>query len=214
MTRSGFMRFFSNLVYYTLCVPLGKSVNHLGFRIRIRGKGNLASLKGQGFISVSNHTLYSDPMLISDACFPRRVLFTMYEAHLQIPLIGRFIKLMGGFPLPVKLTARNHPLIENMLQEALHDARIIHFFPEGHLLHCNQTLQKFHPGAFYYAVRYGVSVVPITTVVFPWRWRGKINHWLPPRVELVIGEPILKETWEALPTVHEQVEFLSNVCFE
>lgn len=202
-------RFLSNCIY-ALCTPLGKCINHFIFRLQILGKNNLMPLKGQGFISVSNHVLYNDPLIVSDALFPRRALFTMHLAHLKIPLVGRFLRLMGAFPLPPKAVKK----IDKSIQAALLDGWIVHFFPEGRLMHCNQTVQRFRDGAFFYAVQNQVPVLVITTKLQLRNFRGKPCHWLPPKVQMIISEPIFPPAWRDLPAESAQIKFLTKYCYE
>jgi 1,2-diacylglycerol 3-alpha-glucosyltransferase len=158
--------------------------DRLVFSMRISGRRNLRIRKA---ILVSNHTLYLDPGILSHAMAPRRAYYSAMEETFHIRGLAMFIRLLGAFPLTDK-----DPLLHIMkqLKRAIDERGFIHVFAEHDLAHFNQNVNEFKDGAFFLAFMLDVPVIPMTIVVKRRKWRGKPLLWLPPRVAVVIGEPL------------------------
>ncbi|HTO24174.1 MAG TPA: lysophospholipid acyltransferase family protein [Spirochaetia bacterium] len=186
-------RFIPALAMFHFALSAVRVCDWVIYRARVLGREHLRGLPAA--VVVSNHTLLFDPGIVAHAIRPRRTYFTMLEETALIPYLGTFVRLLGAVPIP------EGPGSLRILDEAAGSAfstfGLIHFFPEGELSLLNQQLQAFHPGAFLLACRRGVPVVPVTTVLHQRLWRGR--SWvqvagrrvrLPPRLTIVIGEPI------------------------
>lgn len=114
-------------------------------------------------ILVSNHCMPLDPLFHGLAIFPRRTYFTLLEETCEAPVLGAFVRLLGGIPLPRDRARLND--IEQAVAHALRTRGLIHFYPEGECFLGNQNLFPFKGGAFYFAIKFGVPVVPIVTVL-------------------------------------------------
>ena len=126
-----------------------------------------------------------DPGLLAHALRPRRVYFTMLEETAMIPLLGTFVRLLGGVPLVRSSGSRR----ERAIDDALRQLGLVHFFPEGECFLRNQEIQPFRRGAFHAALRRGLPVIPVTTVLRARAWPLWRRLGLPPRVLVVIGVP-------------------------
>jgi 1-acyl-sn-glycerol-3-phosphate acyltransferase len=179
-------RFVPFLVIGHGVLAIMRFVNWSIFGFEVRGRKNL---QGVGpAILVSNHSLALDPPLIAHAIRPRRTYFTMLEETALVPLLGTFVRLLGGIPLPHGSGAGRRQ--ERGIDEALHRLGLVHFFPEGECYLRNQQVMPFQRGAFHAACRRGLPVIPITTVLRTRAWRVWHRLGLPPRTLLVIGEPL------------------------
>ncbi len=195
----GFTPSFPPFVYlYHFLLLMVRLLDWLVFRLKIKGRDNMRRVERA--LLVSNHTLLMDPGIIAHAIRPRRTYFTMLEETALIPYLGTFVRLLGGVPIPGN-NASVHTL-ETAAQQALLELGFIHFFPEGECYRRNQEIRPFHPGAFFLACRLRLPVVPITTVLYESKWFGKSSFsllgrtlCLPPRVTIVIGEPLYPENF-------------------
>jgi 1-acyl-sn-glycerol-3-phosphate acyltransferase len=173
------------LVYHLVMLAV-RIVTWSLFRIEIRGRENLRGVDRA--ILVSNHSLVFDPALIAHAIRPRRTYFTMLEETALIPLLGTFVRLLGGIPLVTGTGAGSRR--EHGIDDALRHLGLVHYFPEGECYLRNQQIMPFRRGAFQAACWRGLPVVPVTTVLKERAW----NLWrlldLPPHVLVVIGEPL------------------------
>jgi 1-acyl-sn-glycerol-3-phosphate acyltransferase len=184
------------LVYWMI-MALVAVVCRLGFGLRVKGRENLRGVHQA--IVVSNHTLVLDPGVIACALWPRRAYFTMLEETAGFPVLGTFVRLLGGVPIPGSLRA-----LERAVAQGVRELRFVHFFPEGECFLWNQRLRPFHPGAFFIASRLGLPVVPVTVVLHERSRRARslvrmlgARLRLPPRVTIVIGKPIAARTGAA-----------------
>jgi len=164
--------------FFLLAVRL---IDAVLFGLRVRGRQNLRGIDRA--ILVSNHTLVLDPGLLAHALRPRRVFFTMLEETALIPLLGTFVRLLGGIPLVRGSGAKR----ERAIDDALRHSGLVHFFPEGECFLRNQEIQPFQRGAFHAALQRGLPVIPVTTVLRQRAWQLWRRLGLPPRVLIVIG---------------------------
>lgn len=114
-------------------------------------------------IFVSNHCLPLDPLLHALSIFPCRTHFTLLEETCAAPALGRLVRLLGGIPLPND--SRRLKDIEKAVGTALERRGMIHFYPEGECFLRGQEIRRFKAGAFYFAIRFGVPVVPLVTIL-------------------------------------------------
>jgi len=174
------------VVYYGIAAPILFIVTRvfLGVRTvgRIEGKRNL-----KGAVIVCNHVHKLDCALVALALFPRRPIFPTLPKTIDTPVLGFFVRLLGGVPTPRNLSEMK-PFFDKMAQSVT-KGRIVHFFPEGDLVSYDTTIRKFHKGAFLLAARTQVPIIPIAIEFRPPKGIYKIFRSKP--VMLVkIGEPI------------------------
>jgi 1-acyl-sn-glycerol-3-phosphate acyltransferase len=175
--------FIPFVALFQIVLALVRLIDWLVYGMRVKGRENLSRLRSA--VLVSNHTMLLDPGIIAHALSPRRTYFTMLEDTALIPFLGTFVRLLGGVPIPERPGALL--TLDAAAREAVRHLGFIHFFPEGECYRGNQDIQPFHPGAFLLASRLAAPIVPLTTVLHE-RRLGGIR--LPPRITIVIGEPI------------------------
>ena len=178
------------VLVFQLCLFLVRLISWSLLRLRIHGRENIR--KVDAAILVSNHTLVLDPGILAYVIRPRRTYFSMLEETALIPYLGTFVRLLGAIPIPPTSMAK----LERAVVQGLAAMRFVHFFPEGECYLRNQQIRPFFPGAFFLACRLKIPVIPITTVLYERRLRGKTIHTLfggklrlPPRVSVVVGNP-------------------------
>lgn len=145
---------------------------------RIHNRHNLSKVKKA--ITVSNHTMFLDPVLISSAVFPYRTYQTLLEESVKAPFIGTLTRLLGGIPIPVNDQNLN-ALYEGSMK-ALKKGKYLHFYPEGECYIYNDNPKRFHAGAFVIAALLDIPVIPMATL---FKKAGKR-----PYVHLYILEPM------------------------
>lgn len=122
-------------------------------------------------ILVSNHCMPLDPLFHGIAVFPQRNYFTLLEETVESPVLGTLVRLLGGIPLP--RDSRRLAEIEAAVVHALKTRGFIHFYPEGECFLGNQNIFPFKAGAFYFAIRLQVPVVPLVTILKRVQKRGR-----------------------------------------
>ena len=200
------------MFHFTLLAVL--LVNRLIFRLRIEERERLQRVTSG--LLVSNHTLVLDPGIIAHVLQPRRTYFTMLEETACIPLLGTFVRLLGAIPIPASSGAVR--ILETALRTDLQDLPFVHVFPEGECYLWNQEIEEFRLGAFYLACRLRLPVVPITTVLNRRRWLGRESfHFagrtlrIPPRVTVVVGEPVYPDGTEDRSPKREAMEMSRKI---
>ena len=123
------------------------------------GRKNLRALRGQGAISVCNHAHTLDTLLVKNALGPFRVYHTGSYYLLKRGELGRIFK-SGGF-LPVGTTVSDIKNLQLAVGVLMEKHKIVNFYPEHALWPRYEKLRPFKPGAFRYAVKFGVPVLPL-----------------------------------------------------
>ena len=186
--RSRFFRFFSWLFYYLVAIPLLYIYVKIGFGLRIRGRKNLRKIKKTGAVSVSNHVHLLDCAMNALAMWPKKVIFTALKSNFKIPVAGRILRFVGAMPV-----ADNYAemiVFKDELNRLLKQKRVVHVYPEGHLMNYYAGFRDFNRGAFSFACEAQVPVLPI---VISWRRRrGFFKLFIPskPCATITIGEPV------------------------
>ena len=119
--------------------------------------------------------------------FPNKTFYTSLETNFKIPVVRRIIKLLNAIPIPrdIKYTKKFMESIDTLLQ----NKKTIHFYPEGSLWPYYNNIRHFKNGAFDFAVRNNVPVVPM---VIRFHKPKKISNLIKTRttITLVIQKPI------------------------
>ena len=139
---------------------------HIDGRENLKAAGITARRKRRKpHIIVSNHALPLDPLLHALSLLPRFTYFTLLEETVLTPVLGTLVRLLGGIPVP-RDPARLVD-IEAAVDKGLKGRGLVHFYPEGECFLLSQDIGSFKAGAFYYAIKFGVPVLPIVTVIRP-----------------------------------------------
>ncbi|MDR2797147.1 MAG: 1-acyl-sn-glycerol-3-phosphate acyltransferase, partial [Treponema sp.] len=147
------------MTFYTLW-PLAYLINRMIYGIRYEDRKKLTGFSRA--ILVSNHTTWLDPVSVSGAVLPYRAWHTLLEETVETPILGTFIRLLGGVPLP-----QGRQGLQQMLaicETAFQYRRFIHFYPEGDCYIYNQQIEPFKPGAFFIAAELDIPVIPLVSI--------------------------------------------------
>lgn len=93
-------------------------------RIEVLGREFIPS---GGFIAVSNHTSYLDPLVLGVAVGGRRMTYLAKKELFSIPLVGWFV---GSFSVPVDRERTSHMLIKELVRR-LSAGEAVAMFPAG-----------------------------------------------------------------------------------
>ena len=158
-------------------------------------------------ILLCNHCMPLDPIFYGIAIVPRRTYFTVLEETCEAPVIGSLVRLLGGIPLP-RSSSRLQD-IEDAVAHGLATRGLVLFFPEGECFLGNQSIYPFKAGACYFAIRLGVPVVPIVTILT--RRNGRKSKQIRVRVRVLppLAPPAPGENSHA--TLLRAIRFSNNV---
>ena len=195
----------SNFVYYIIAYPILKLVAKIVYDLEIEGKENLRDLK-EGVITVSNHVLFLDCVMIGLAYGLKKVYFTTREGSFKIPGVRRLIKLLRAVPIPDSI--KNKEYFLNAIDDILNSGKSIHLYPEASLFPYYNKIRHFKNGAFNIAVKNNKKIVPIViTFREPRGFRRFIKY--KKDVTLTVLEPIdppkTGDTKQKIEVLKEQV---------
>ena len=145
-------------VILSIVAALGPVVTWFAQGARVEGKENLRAVRG-GAISVCNHVHTLDTLMVKNALGPFRTFHTGSYYLLKRGALGRIFKA-GGF-LPVGTRFRDIKNLQLAVGVLMEKHKIVNFYPEHALWPRYEKLRPFKPGAFRYAVKFGVPVLPL-----------------------------------------------------
>ena len=172
---------------FLLIIPVSMLVNFIQHRTRYKYRYRIYGIKKA--VTVSNHTTFFDPVKIAFLTLPRLIFQTLLGATVEFPVLGTFIRLLGGVPLHGG--KKGYDKLLEISEKAFKYRRYIHFYPEGECFLYNQEIKKFHTGAFRLSAELNIPVIPLVTVfsegIFkPWSFFGRTL----PNEKLVVMEPV------------------------
>ena len=140
-------------------------VLRLLYGFRVVGDPTMCSAPGP-FVVVCNHVHTLDCVMVSKAFEQKRQWVLSLPSNLELPVAGAIVRVMGGIPVPDR--PAGYRVLYRRLEEVFARGEFFQVYPEGELLPGCRTLRPFHPGAFLFAVRSGVPVVPCVLRWAPW----------------------------------------------
>lgn len=174
---------FIKFLYYIILFGGLTVVNLVCFirwDLRISGKENVKLIKNTSAITVSNHVHDMDSPMLTRAFYPDTPYFVALKHNFEMFAVGIFVRLLRGVPLPstddLKVFGKFQADINHLLQTTRHK---VHLYPEASIDPYCRKLRNFKKGAFYFAVRNNVPVLPMV-FVYP----------KPKKLRLLIGKPI------------------------
>jgi 1-acyl-sn-glycerol-3-phosphate acyltransferase len=192
LDKSPGFRIMSALMYLGIFV-LVFILSSVRFGLRIEGREILKKhrrILRNGAMTVSNHTLRWDLLMILQAVRFRRLYFPAWKENLAGP-DRDLIRLVGGIPVPASVHAMKN---FNMAFDELHRKRKwFHVFPEGSNWHYYHFIRPFKKGMFSMAYKYRLPVIPMAFSYRESRGLYKILKKGYPLITLRIGEPLFPD---------------------
>lgn len=153
----------------------------LFFHFEVKGRENIP--KSGGFVLVSNHSSFLDPIFLSISC-PRVLNYMARDSLFRNPLFGWWLLDVGVFP--VKRWSGDLPAIRAAVRR-LKAGRGLGLFPEGTRSPDGQ-IRDFSQGFALLADKAGVPMVP-ARVIGSYKAFGKGSRMIRPvKVRVVFGE--------------------------
>lgn len=180
-------RFFMNLLWFTgmALLPIATA---FGFGFYVKNKKYIRQVmrSKKGAITVSNHCMMLDCVMVCQANWPKMSYLPTLHTTFQLPYVRHIVHWLNAFPIPNTMAGTKKMISE--VDELLKKGRFVHFFAESSMWPWYDRVRKFKPGAFHFACRNEVPVIPMAVLFRP-RKLTKIFSKRP-LVSIKILEPI------------------------
>jgi 1-acyl-sn-glycerol-3-phosphate acyltransferase len=174
---------YKNKTVYRISAWIFRCLFRILGGFKVIGKGNIP--KEGGVILAPNHISYVDPPA-AGAAVNRQVHFMAKEDLFKVPVVGKWITRVGGFP--VRRGTADRKAIKNAI-ELLDEGRVICLFPEG-TRSPDGTLQEPELGIGLIALKSRAPIVPVALIdtdkVLPPNGKRLHRH----AVTVVYGTPL------------------------
>lgn len=183
-SRNPFYRLYCGMIWLLakLLVPI---LAKIWTNSKVKGRKNLKGLKGQPVIFVANHVHALDaPVICTKTLRRKKIRIVSLSENASIPVAGHLLRCMGLVPLGDTYGGMRN--FNNYVNKLIDKKKCILFFPEASLWTDYEGLRPFHKGAFIFAVKRQVPVVPMVYTFQKKRHRRT-------RMVLNIGKPIMPE---------------------
>lgn len=180
-------RFFMDFIW-GIGIVLLSIVNALIFGFYVKGKKYSRQVKKskKGAITVSNHCMGLDCVMACQANCPKMTYLPTLHTTFQLPYVRHIVRWLNAFPIP-NTTSGTIKFVKEV-DEVLQKGKFVHFFPEASLWPWYDRVRTFKPGAFSFAIRNDVPVLPLVVLFRP----RKITRLFlkRPKVSIQILEPM------------------------
>ncbi len=151
---------FETWLCRTVTLIFGPLINWFGYGTIVKGRKNLRALgRKQGAICISNHFTFLDNLMLRQALGFFRSYHTMTYQNNKPGFIGWMMRHAGMLPFSPNLDATRN--MNKEMETLLKKGKIINFYAERAMWTNYQKPRPLKEGAFHYAVKYNVPVLPV-----------------------------------------------------
>ncbi len=128
------------------------------------GTENRKRMRRKAFVITCNHVSIMDDLSIGTNVFAwRKIYYTTLEQNIRRPIIGFFMRSLGGIPIPTQSLSGIKKYNDDIAY-ILKKKKPIIYNPEGSLWPKYREVRDFKRGAFVVAVKNNVPVLPIVAL--------------------------------------------------
>lgn len=202
LPKNIFYRFISWFTYRFLAMPIFGFYFTFIRPVKFKNKKVLKLAKKTGYFVYGNHTNeIADAVCPTFACFPKKPHVICNSSNLQLPVLGKFLRMWGALPLPDTLEATKN--FYNAIETTLNNKNPIIIYPEAHLWPYYTKIRPFTYLSFRYAIKYNKPVYCFTTVY------KKRKFFKKPKMEIYVDGPFYPDT--SLPAKESQQKLRDEV---
>lgn len=153
-------------------------------RVRITGQEHIPATGGFVLAPGGHRSIIDTPL--AALASPRVLRYMGAETYFKIPVLGSFLRAMGGFPVERALTDR---MALRLSEEVLRNGEPLVVFPEGTRQE-GPVVQPLKEGAAFLACRAGVPIVPVGLGGTERSMPKGARYIKPTKITIIVGEPI------------------------
>ena len=184
--RNIFFRMWAGF-FRALVICVLNPIFHFKYKMKVYGKKNMKKLRKKGFIIACNHCFLFDDLGIGVNVFPfRKVYFGALDRSMRRPLVGFYLRSLGGIPIPSSSLSGMKKFNEDV-GYLLRKNKPVIIDPEGSLWPYYRDIRPFKRGAFSLAVKNDVPVLPM---VLTFKRKQKKNGKFKYKVYYTACEPV------------------------
>ncbi len=184
--KVGFREKFKNWFLYNFVVkPFTKKINEKDYQTTVIGRENIANLDRA--IVTCNHVFKFDCLVAQYGFKGRNLFITAAEFNNQKGKFGDYMRAGLMMPMGNFGALRNFNIA---IKKRLEDNNFILFYPEQAMWYNYRKVRPYKIGAFYYAVKHNVPIVP-TFITFT--DRAEVDKE---------GLPLQRITYNILPPIY------------
>ena len=146
-------------IFRTVLKVLAPLLLKVAYGYRVVGKENRRALKKQGAIVVCNHISYLDTLFVRAAAGHYRSFHTMAPWNNKTGVGGWFMRHAGMWAFSANLAATKNLMRE--MERRLKQGKFVNFYAEQAMWVNYPKPRPMKDGAFYYAVKMDVPVLPV-----------------------------------------------------
>ena len=207
--QRGFTRFVTGF-WRTMMQLVSPLAIRIAYGAKVTGKKNLRALKKTGAISVTNHFNFLDTLFVREAVGYYRSFHTMGPFNNRKGFVGHLVRHGGMLPFSADRAAMKNATRE--IERLLRKGKIVNFYPEQALWFNYRKPRPMKDGAFHYAVKFGVPVLPIFCT-FQKRKNGNVKKLRINILPVVFADETLPKG-ARVRRMKEQAEAAWKNCYE
>ena len=177
------------------------------YHLKIEGKENLKKTKGKAVVGISNHSQYTDMFISKRVFYSRRYYITAAIFNNKSGISGNIMRCLGMIPITRSQSLSARRGLDNAISQILSNKKnALMFYPEKAMWKNYRKPRPFLKGAFYYAAKNNVPVLPMVVLYRP---VNKIDKFFGRKNKLTVKilPPITAN--EEL-SFHDKVEYLQK----
>ena len=187
------------------------------YHLKIKGKENLKLVKNTGVVGICNHSQYTDLFISKRVFYHKKFYMTAAVFNNKKGLGGNVLRCLGMLPITRTNSLQARRKFDNAVKKVLDEKSAVMFYPERAMWKNYRKPRPFFKGAFYYAVKNNVPVLPMIVLFRPtnkwnkfWGRKNKLTvKILPP----LYAKPELSER-ENVEYLKEKAQYLYNQEYE
>ena len=197
-----------------LILPL---MNKCIYRLKIEGKENIKLVKNTGVIGIANHSQFTDFFMSKQVFYHKRYYMTAAIFNNKKGISGNILRKIAMLPIPRTQSTSARRNFDNAVKRCLDNKSAVMFHPEKAMWKNYRKPRPFFKGAFYYAVKNNVPVLPMIVLYRPTnKWNkfwGRKNKLTIKVMQPIYPKPQLSER-ENVEYIKQKAQFMFNEAYE